>query len=230
MNASVLGDAMVWSALKLSLFVAVLATILAAVVGTACAYLLAKGKFWGRELLDAIITLPLVLPPTVTGYYLIVLLGRRGVIGSFLYDLTGWSIVFTRWAAVVAAAVVALPLMIKSARAAIESDNPQYELASYTLGKGKAETFFRITLPLARRGLLAGIVLSFARALGEFGATLMLAGNIPGKTQTMPLAIYEAVAAGENHQAQVLALILTAVSLTAIYLTNKLASSRALGL
>lgn len=230
MNASVLGDAMVWSALKLSLFVAVLATILAAVVGTACAYLLAKGKFWGRELLDAIITLPLVLPPTVTGYYLIVLLGRRGVIGSFLYDLTGWSIVFTRWAAVVAAAVVALPLMIKSARAAIESVNPQYELASYTLGKGKAETFFRITLPLARRGLLAGIVLSFARALGEFGATLMLAGNIPGKTQTMPLAIYEAVAAGENHQAQVLALILTAVSLTAIYLTNKLASSRALGL
>ncbi|MBS1787882.1 MAG: molybdate ABC transporter permease subunit [Acidobacteria bacterium] len=221
---------MVWSALKLSLFVAILATVLAAVVGTACAYVLAKGRFWGRELLDAIITLPLVLPPTVTGYYLIVLLGRRGVIGGYLYELTGWSIVFTRWAAVIAAAVVALPLMIKSARAAIESVNPQYELASYTLGKGKAETFFRITLPLARRGLLAGIVLSFARALGEFGATLMLAGNIPGKTQTMPLAIYEAVAAGENHQAQVLALILTAVSLTAIYLTNKLVGSRGAGL
>lgn len=230
MNASALGDAMVWSALKLSLFVAILATVLAAVVGTACAYVLAKGRFWGRELLDAIITLPLVLPPTVTGYYLIVLLGRRGVIGGYLYELTGWSIVFTRWAAVIAAAVVALPLMIKSARAAIESVNPQYELASYTLGKGKAETFFRITLPLARRGLLAGIVLSFARALGEFGATLMLAGNIPGKTQTMPLAIYEAVAAGENHQAQVLALILTAVSLTAIYLTNKLVGSRGAGL
>jgi len=131
---------------------------------------------------------------------------------------------------VIAAAVMALPLMVKSARAAIESVNPQYELASYTLGKGRAETFFRITLPLARRGIFAGIVLSFARALGEFGATLMLAGNIPGKTQTMPLAIYETVVAGENKQAQILALILTALSLTAIYVTNKLANSRTAGL
>ncbi len=221
---------MIWSAFKLSLFVTVVATILVVIIGTACAFVLAKGKFRGRELLDAIITLPLVLPPTVTGYYLIVLLGRRGLIGSYLYGLTGWSVVFTWWAAVIAAAVMALPLMVKSARAAIESVRPQYELASYTLGKGKAETFFRITLPLARRGIFAGIVLSFARALGEFGATLMLAGNIPGKTQTMPLAIYETVVAGENKQAQILALILTAVSLTAIYLTNKLASSRAAGL
>ncbi|MGH9834615.1 MAG: molybdate ABC transporter permease subunit [Blastocatellia bacterium] len=221
---------MIWSAFKLSLLVTVAATSLVVVIGTACAFILAKGTFRGRELLDAVITLPLVLPPTVTGYYLIVLLGRRGLIGSYLYDLTGWSVVFTWWAAVIAAAVLALPLMVKSARAAIESVNPQYELASYTLGKGKAETFFRITLPLARRGIFAGIVLSFARALGEFGATLMLAGNIPGKTQTMPLAIYETVVAGENQQAQILALILTAVSLTAIYLTNKLASSRAAGL
>jgi molybdate transport system permease protein len=200
------------------------------VIGTACAFILAKGKFRGRELLDAVITLPLVLPPTVTGYYLIVLLGRRGLIGSYLYELTGWSVVFTWWAAVIAAAVMALPLMVKSARAAIESVNPQYELASYTLGKGRGETFFRITLPLARRGIFAGIVLSFARALGEFGATLMLAGNIPGKTQTMPLAIYETVVAGENKQAQILALILTALSLTAIYITNKLANSRTAGL
>jgi molybdate transport system permease protein len=229
MDSSALGDAMVWPALKLSLFVAVVATTFAAIAGTACAYLLAKGRFWGRELLDAAITLPLVLPPTVTGYYLIVLLGRRGLIGSYLYELTGWSLVFTWWAAVIAASVMALPLMVKSARAAIESVSPQYELASYTLGKGRAVTFFRITLPLARRGVLAGIVLSFARALGEFGATLMLAGNIPGKTQTMPLAIYEAVASGENKQAQMLALILTAVSLTAIYLTNKLADSRTAG-
>jgi molybdate transport system permease protein len=221
---------MIWSAFKLSLIVTVVATSLVVVIGTACAFILAKGKFRGRELLDAVITLPLVLPPTVTGYYLIVLLGRRGLIGSYLYELTGWSVVFTWWAAVIAAAVMALPLMVKSARAAIESVNPQYELASYTLGKGRAETFFRITLPLARRGIFAGIVLSFARALGEFGATLMLAGNIPGRTQTMPLAIYETVVAGENKQAQILALILTALSLTAIYVTNKLANSRTAGL
>jgi molybdate transport system permease protein len=221
---------MIWSAFKLSLIVTVVATSLVVVIGTACAFILARGKFRGRELLDAVITLPLVLPPTVTGYYLIVLLGRRGLIGSYLYELTGWSVVFTWWAAVIAAAVMALPLMVKSARAAIESVNPQYELASYTLGKGRAETFFRITLPLARRGIFAGIVLSFARALGEFGATLMLAGNIPGRTQTMPLAIYETVVAGENKQAQILALILTALSLTAIYVTNKLANSRTAGL
>ena len=221
---------MIWSALKLSLIVTAVATSVVVVLGTACALVLAKANFRGRELLDAIITLPLVLPPTVTGYYLIVLLGRRGVIGSYLYDLTGWSVVFTLWAAVIAAAVMSLPLMVKSARAAIESVNPQYELASYTLGKGRLKTFLRITLPLARRGIFAGIVLSFARALGEFGATLMLAGNIPGRTQTMPLAIYETVVAGEDAQAQILALILTAVSLTAIYLTNKLASIRPAGL
>jgi molybdate transport system permease protein len=223
------GYSMIWPALKLSLLVTVVATSLVVTIGTVCAFVLAKGKFRGRELLDAIITLPLVLPPTVTGYYLIVLLGRRGLIGSYIYDLTGWSVVFTWWAAVIAASVMALPLMVKSARAAIESVSPQFELASYTLGKGKLETFLRITLPLARRGIFAGVVLSFARALGEFGATLMLAGNIPGKTQTMPLAIYEAVVAGDGRQAQILALILTAVSLTAIYLTNKLAGKQTAG-
>ncbi len=217
---------MIWSAFKLSLLVTFVATFVIALFGTAFAFVLAKRKFRGRELLDALVTLPLVLPPTVTGYYLIVLLGRRGVIGNYIYELTGWSVTFTWWAAVIAAAVMALPLMVKSARAAIESVNPQFEVASYTLGKSELETFFRITLPLARRGIFAGVVLSFARALGEFGATLMLAGNIPGRTQTMPLAIYEAVVAGENRQAQILALILTAVSVIAIYLTNKLTSGR----
>ncbi len=222
---SVFGDSMIWSAFKLSLLVTLVATCVVVLLGTGFAFVLARRKFRGRELLDAIVTLPLVLPPTVTGYYLIVLLGRRGVIGSYLYEHTGWSVTFTWWAAVIAAAVMALPLMVKSARAAIESVNPQYEVASYTLGKSELETFFRITLPLASRGVLAGVVLSFARALGEFGATLMLAGNIPGKTQTMPLAIYETVVAGEDRQAQMLALILTVVSVTAIYLTNKLAGN-----
>ncbi|HKQ72462.1 MAG TPA: molybdate ABC transporter permease subunit [Blastocatellia bacterium] len=221
---------MIWSAFKLSLLVTFVATIVVILIGTAFAFILARRKFRGRELLDAIVTLPLVLPPTVTGYYLIALLGRRGVIGSYIYESVGWSVTFTWWAAVIAAAVMALPLMVKSARAAIESVNPQYEIASYTLGKSELETFFRITLPLASRGIFAGGVLSFARALGEFGATLMLAGNIPGKTQTMPLAIYEAVVAGEERQAQILALVLTAVSVTAIYLTNKLTGGRAPGM
>ncbi len=220
------GDSMIWSAFKLSLLVSIIATIIVVLLGTSVAFVLAKRKFRGRELFDAIVTLPLVLPPTVTGYYLIVLLGRHGLIGKYLYDLTGWSVTFTWAGAVIAASVMALPLMVKSARAAIESVNPMYEVASYTLGKSELETFFRITLPLARRGMLAGVVLSFARALGEFGATLMLAGNIPGKTQTMPLAIYETVVAGENRQAQMLAFILTALSVAAIYLTNKLTGGR----
>ena len=130
---------------------------------------------------------------------------------------------------VVAAVVVALPLMIKASRASIESVNPDYEIASYTLGKGTLETFWRVTLPLAKRGVLAGLILSFARALGEFGATLMIAGNIPGKTQTMPLAIYEAVASGDDRGAQMLALILTAISIVAVYLTNKISGSKVYG-
>lgn len=221
---------MIWPALKLSLLVTTVATCIVVVLGIAFAFVLAKRRFRGRELLDALVTLPLVLPPTVTGYYLIVLLGRRGLVGSYIYELTGWTVTFTWGAAVIAAAVMALPLMVKATRAGLESVNPQYEMASYTLGKGELETFFRITLPLARSSVIAGAVLSFARALGEFGATLMLAGNIPGRTQTMPLAIYEAVAAGDDRRAQMLALVLTLVSIIAIYLTNKLAGSRAHGL
>jgi molybdate transport system permease protein len=220
---------MIWESLKLSLLVVSCATIIIGIVGLICAFFLSKYEFRGKELLDAILTMPLVLPPTVTGYYLIVLLGRRGILGSYIYDWTDWTLTFTWQGAVVAAVVVSLPLMIKSARASIESVNPDYEIASYTLGKNRLETFWRITLPLAKRGIFAGLILSFARALGEFGATLMIAGNISGKTQTMPLAIYEAVAAGDDRQAQILALILTAISITAIYLTNKISRSNVYG-
>ncbi len=220
---------MIWDALKLSLLVVSVATAIVGVVGLFFSYLLAKTEFRGKELLDAALTLPLVLPPTVTGYYLIVLLGRRGLLGSYIYELTGWSFAFTWQGAVVAAVVVSLPLMIKASRASIESVGPQYELASYTLGKGRFETFLRVTLPLAKRGIYAGLVLAFARALGEFGATLMIAGNIPGKTQTMPLAIYEAVASGNEAQAQVLALVLTALSIAAVYLTNKMSRTQVHG-
>lgn len=216
---------MIWQAFQLSLSVTAVATLFVVLLGTLIGYVLARRKFRGSDLLDALVTLPLVLPPTVTGYYLLVILGRRGLLGHFFYDWTGWSITFTWTAAVIASGVMALPLMVRSARAAIESVDPQYEIASYTLGKSEWETFRRITLPLARRGILAGAVLSFARALGEFGATLMLAGNIPGHTQTMPLAIYDAVLAGEDQQAQLLALLLTAVSVIAILTTNRLARS-----
>lgn len=189
---------MILQSLRLSLLVVSITTVVIAVAGTAFAYLLAKRRFRGREMLDALLTLPMVLPPTVTGYYLILLLGRRGVLGEPLYALTGWTVTFTWVAAVIASTVVALPLMIKSARAAIESVDPEYETASLLMGKSEIETFFRITIPLASKGILAGVILSFARAFGEFGATLMLAGNIPGETQTMPLAIYEAVAGGRT--------------------------------
>jgi molybdate transport system permease protein len=213
---------MIWEPLKLSLLVVSVAIVIIASLGLAIGLLLAKARFHGQELLASFFTLPLVLPPTVSGYYLIVLLGRHGLIGEPIYSLTGWTIAFTWQAAVIAAIVLALPLMVLSARAAIESVNPQFEIASYTLGKSWLATFFLITLPLARRGILAGIVLSLTRALGEFGATFMLAGNIPGKTQTMPLAIYEAVISGEDKRAQILALILTGISVAAVYLTNKL--------
>jgi molybdate transport system permease protein len=217
---------MIWPALKLSLIVVSLATIVIGVAGTALGFVFAKRTFRGKNLLDALFTLPMVLPPTVTGYYLIVLLGRRGVLGRPLYLLTGWTVTFTWMAAVIATTFVALPLMIKSARAAIESINGDYEIASCLMGKSEFETFFRITLPLASRGILAGLILSFARAFGEFGATLMLAGNIPGKTQTMPLAIYEAVVAGEDERAKWLALILTGISIAVVYLTNSLSKPR----
>jgi molybdate transport system permease protein len=213
---------MIWQTIKLSLLVVSLATIAISLIGTAFGYLLAKRNFRGKDILDAILTLPMILPPTVTGYYLILLLGRQGFLGEPLYSLTGWTVTFTWVAAVIAATVIALPLMIKSARAAIESVDTEYETASRIMGKSESETFFRITLPLASRGIVAGVVLSFARAFGEFGATLMLAGNIPGRTQTMPLAIYEAVVSGEDERAKWLALILTAISVTVVYLTNRL--------
>jgi molybdate transport system permease protein len=213
---------MIWNALKLSLLVVSVSTLLIAIAGTAFGFLLARRRFPGKELLDAVLTLPMVLPPTVVGYYLIVVLRRKGLLGGPVYDLTGWSLTFTWIAAVVASVVVAIPLMVKSARAAIESVNPDYENVSRIIGKGEWETFFRITLPLAGRGILAGVILSFARAFGEFGATMMLAGNIMGKTQTMPLAIYEAMAAGEDDTAAMLAVILTGISLVVVYLTNRL--------
>ncbi len=210
------------SALWLSVKVAVVATAVTAVAGIPLAWVLARRRFWGRGLVDLLVTLPLVLPPTVTGYYLIALLGRRGWLGAPLYAVTGWSIAFTWYAAIVAATIMAMPLMVRTARAAIESVNRDFEKAAYTLGHSEWRTAIEVTLPLARKGLLAGLVLAFARALGEFGATLMLAGNIPGKTQTVPLAIYTAVQTGEATEAVGLVLMLTALSCLVLIASSRL--------
>jgi len=207
--------------LRLSFQVAVVATFLIIVTGIPVAYFLAQRNFKGKELLDMIFTLPLVLPPTVTGYYLIVIFGRNGFIGKIIYNLTGWTIMFTWHAAVLASFVIALPFMIKTSRAAIESVDKNLINASYTLGHSEFETAVRVILPLARKGIMAGAVLSFARALGEFGATLMLAGNIPGKTNTMPIAIYSFASSGEWSQANYLVILLTFMSGIFLYLANR---------
>lgn len=211
----------VWVPLLLSLKVAGWATLLATVAGTAAAYCLSRWRWPGRDLLDAILTLPLVLPPTVLGYYLLVLLGRRGIIGE---TLAGWGIelVFTWQGAVVAASVVAFPLVFKSARAAFESVDGQLENAARVLGVGEAGVFFRVTLPLAARGIAAGVLLAFARALGEFGATLMIAGNLPGRTQTLSVAIYEAVQAGDDATANMLVLVTSATCIVVLLAAGKL--------
>jgi molybdate transport system permease protein len=210
------------NAIRLSIQVAVLATALNALVGIPLAYILAKRRFRGRTALDLLVTLPLVLPPTVTGYYLIVLLGRRGWLGGPLYSLTGWTVAFTWYAAVIAATVMALPLLVRTARAAIESVDVDLERAAFTLGRPEWRTALEVTLPLARNGILAGLVLAFARALGEFGATLMLAGNIPGKTTTVPLAIYSAVQTGETQEATLLVVALTLLSGVVLYAAARL--------
>ncbi len=187
----------------------------------AVAYLLAMKNFKGKEVLDILFTLPLVLPPTVTGYYLIILFGRNGLIGRIIYDWAGWSIMFTWYAAVLASFVVALPLMIKATRAAIESVDRNLINASYTLGHSEFETAMRVTLPLAKRGIAAGAVLSFARAMGEFGATLMVAGNIPGKTDTMPISIYSHASSGDWSKANLMVIFFSLMSGLFLYIANR---------
>jgi molybdate transport system permease protein len=208
--------------LKLSLRVAVVSTVIVVTAGTLLAFLLARTKSLGMEALDVALTLPLVLPPTVTGYLLLILFGVNGYIGRHLFEATGYSIIFTWHGAVLASSVVALPLMVKIARAAFEAVDETLVLASYTMGRSKLYTFFKVVLPLSRKGVYAGAVLSFARALGEFGATLMVAGNIPGKTETMPLAIYSCAASGEWDRAGIMALFFVAVSALFLFITNGL--------
>jgi len=207
--------------LRLSMQVAVIATCIVVPVGTTLGYLLARKAFRGRDLADTVLTLPLVLPPTVTGYYLVILFGRNGAIGGPIHDLTGWNVMFTWQAAVLASFVVSMPFMMKTARAAFESVDHRLIDASYTLGHSELITVFRVTIPTARKGLLAGASLAFARALGEFGATLMLAGNIPGRTNTAPLAIYSYAASGDWSSANGLVLLFTMASGLFLYAATK---------
>ncbi|WP_135612223.1 molybdate ABC transporter permease subunit [Methanococcoides sp. AM1] len=210
-----------WIPLLITLKVAVLSTAFVAVLGIFISYALARREFRGKWLADIFVTLPLVLPPTVTGYLLVILLGKNGIIGQTIFELTGWSLLFTWHAAVIAAFVVSLPLMVKTTASAISAVDRELEYAAYTLGHSELETMLFVTLPLAKKGILAGIVLSFARAVGEFGATLMVAGNIPGKTNTMSLSIYTAFQSGNDTLANILVITLVVVSLVSMALTAR---------
>ena len=210
-----------WFPLWLSLRVAVISTAIALAAGLWIAYILANRKFRGKEALDAAVTLPLVLPPTVLGYYLLVLLGRASPLGKAWEAIFGSPLVFTWKAAVVAALLHSFPLLVKSARAALESVDRSYERAARNLGASEWKLFWRVTLPLARRSIFAASALAFARSLGDFGVTLMVAGNIPGRTQTAAVAIYDAYEAGNNTLALVLVLIISAVALVILSVANR---------
>lgn len=200
--------------LLLTLKVAAWATAIATLLGIAMAYVMARYRFFGRAFLDATMALPMVMPPTVLGYYLLVVLGRRGPIGGWLESHLGITLIFTWQGAVIASAIVAFPLVYKTSLSAFEGVDRQYTQAARVLGKSEWAVFFRVALPLARRGILAGAMLGFARALGEFGATLMVAGNLRGRTQTLALAIYSAVEAGRDDVASYLVILTSVVCIT----------------
>lgn len=211
-----------WFPLWLSLRVALVSTAVAFLAGLWLAYILANREFRGKEVLDAAVTLPLVLPPTVLGYYLLVLLAGNSPLGKLWETVFGSPLVFTWKAAVVAALLHSLPLLVKSARAALESVDRSLERAARNLGASEWRLFWRVTLPLARRSVLAAVALAFARSLGDFGVTLMVAGNIPGRTQTVAVAIYDAVESDNAALARTLVLVISGVALLILTLANRL--------
>lgn len=215
-----------WSPLLLSLKVAGVATVLALAAGIALGWIFARRRFPGIAVLEAVCMLPLVLPPTVIGYGLLVAAGRRSVAGAWLYEHFDYTIVFNWHGAVVAAAVVALPLVLKSASASFAGVDPTLEAAARTLRQSPLSVFIRITLPLAWPGILAGTLLAFARAMGEFGATLMVAGDIPRQTQTLSMAIYDAMQGGQDHTALLLVLVTSVLSIAVMLASNRFLSLR----
>ena len=214
-----------WSAVRLTAELAALSTLILLIVGTPLAWGLARTRSRFKPMWAALVTMPLVLPPTVLGYYLLVLIGRRGWLGGWLHDTFGINLIFTWQGAVIAASLVAFPLVLKAARTAFEAVDPQLEQAARVLGLGEWAVFFRVTVPLAWPGILAGTLLVFARSMGEFGATLMVAGSIPGKTQTLSIAVYEAVQAGQDSIANTLVLITSITCIVVLLLAGRLAPS-----
>lgn len=209
-----------WFPLLLSLKVAAWATVLALVAGAGLGWLFSRRRFPGRALCEALLVLPMVLPPTVVGYGILVAVGRHSVIGGWLSHYFGYTLIFNWHGAVLASAVVALPLVFKSAIAAFDSVDRDLEAASTTLGQSAFSTFMRISLPLAWPGLLAGTMLAFARAMGEFGASLMVAGSIPGRTETLSMAIYNASQAGDDSRALTLVGLTCLLSVGILLLSN----------
>jgi molybdate transport system permease protein len=211
-----------WDPLRLSLQITVFSTAIVAVTGISLGYLLARREFPGRALVDAIATAPIVMPPTVLGYYLLVTVGRNSPIGGAWEAVFGSPLVFSWQGAVLAASVASFPFCLRAARAAIESVDQRYEAAGLVMGLSRWQVATQITLPMARRGLWAGVALAFARALGDFGTTVMVAGNIPGRTQTMPIAVYDAVQAFDYDRAGTLALVLLGVAVTVLLVVRRL--------
>lgn len=218
-----------WFPLWLSLRVAVIATALSVPLGLWLAYLLANRDFRGKGLLGGAVMLPLVLPPTVLGYYLLVLLGRDGPLGRVYEWVFGSPLVFTWQAAVVAAMFHTVPLLVILARAALESIDRVYERAARSLGASNWRVFWRVSLPLARRSILAAVVLAFARSLADFGITIMIAGNLPGRTQTLAVAVYDAVETGRGAVARALVLVISVVAVAILWVANRLVSKQATG-
>jgi molybdate transport system permease protein len=212
--------------LRLSLQVASVATVLALLAGTALGWIVSRTRLPGRGLLEAVCMLPLVLPPTVLGYGILVLMGRRSALGAWLRERFDYTVIFNWHGAVIASALVALPLVLKSASAAFAGVDRTLEAAARTLRQSPASVFVRVTLPLAWPGILAGTLLAFARAMGEFGASLMVAGSIPGQTQTLSMAIYDAVQAGQDQQALVLVLVTSVLSVAMLLAANRYFSWR----
>ncbi|MDC3413559.1 molybdate ABC transporter permease subunit [Aquibacillus sp. 3ASR75-11] len=217
------------SPLYLSLQISILATCIVMITGIFLARLLSVRTFKGKLVIESIIMLPMVLPPTVVGFGLLFLFGKNGLFGGLLLNWFDFQLIFTWYAAVLAAVVVSFPLMYQSAAAAFQKHDRNLEHAAYTMGASKRKVFWTISLPLAWPGILAGIVLSFARALGEFGATLMIAGYIPGKTDTLPLAIYFSVEAGDNEQAFIWVILMLSFGFLAIYWLNRWNGKNSIG-
>jgi molybdate transport system permease protein len=215
-----------WFPLWLSLEVATAATIISVAIGLAIAWLLANRNFTGKNLIDAAATLPLALPPTVLGYYLLVVIGRTSWIGRAWEAITGSPLVFTWRAAVIASTLHAIPLLIKSSRAALESVDLACERAARSLGASEWRLFWRVSLPLASRPIAAATVLAFARSLGDFGATLMIAGDIPGRTQTAAIAIFDAVESGNTLAARVLVIVISILTAAVVLLASRLEQKR----